>query len=760
MLDPQNEQDRAECEAEGIQDNPDFVSYDPINLDEDQEVSSSIPGLFKTVTLEADENLVKLTNDLDMDQRLVLQKMLNFAKEIKMSRIKPRQLNPPLLIVQGGAGAGKSLLIKAVSQWFEKILRQAGDDPNKPYILLTAFTGCAAANIDGMTIHSAFNFNFGNEYLSLGDKIRDQKREFLKNLKVVIIDEAFVLKADDFYKFDLRMRELMQNTEEPFGGCSVLLLGDILQLRPVLGRFIFEEPICGNYHLPFLIDPLWHKFEVVFLTHNHRQGEDRPYAEILNRVRIGKQTEEDYATLETRVRQINDKDLPTNALFIICTNDKVKKMNDARIDNLEGDEPQLHAQVRCGSKIVPRPKLARDGSIFNTPLQHKLRLKVDAQIMLTYNVDVLDSLTNGAIGKVVGFEMTADGKNVKNVLIQFKSTKVGQERRKKNSVLLQRKFPNIPVTPISKIEFKFTLSKNPTSKNDCLTATQFPLKLAFACTAHKMQGSTVHKPDSLVIDLESVREAAQAYVMMSRVQAISQLYILNKLPPQKIYPSDTAMKELKRLETISLNDKQQNLQLNTYVLSLNIRSLMANFPNLLKDESTRAKVIALQETWCQEGQETDSLQLPGYKLHLVSQGRGKGVAMFFQDGFDVTGEVNKREYQICRVSCKNYDVVNVYRSQNADQSNFIKDLGTLARGSKPCFILGDFNIDLLKNPNDRLSEKISSCGFRQIVKNATHDLGGLLDHVYIKRIPWEPEVTINFPFYSDHAIVKLSKPET
>merc|ERR1712002_775419 len=108
------------------------------------------------------------------------------------------------------------------------------------------------------------------------------------------------------------------------------------------------------------------------------------------------------------------------------------------------------------------------------------------------------------------------------------------------------------------------------------------------------------------------------------------------------------MKELKRLETISLNDKQHNLHSNVYVLSLNIRSLMANFPNLLNDESTRAKVIALQETWCPEGQGTDSLQLPGYKLHLVSQGRGKGVAVFFQDGFDVTGEVNKREYQICR----------------------------------------------------------------------------------------------------------------
>ena len=593
MLDPQNEQDQAECEAEGVQDNPDFVSCDPLNIAEDQEVSSSIPGLFKTVTLEADENLIELTNSLDMDQRMVLQRMLNFAKEIKMSRNRPKQLKPPLLIVQGGAGAGKSLLIKVVSQWFEKILRQAGDDPNKPYILLTAFTGCAAANIDGMTIHSAFNFNFGNEYLSLGDKIRDQKRDFLRNLKAVIIDEAFVLKADDFYKFDLRMRELMQNTEEAFGGCSVLLLGDILQLRPVLGRFIFEEPICENYHLPFLIDPLWQKFEVIFLTYNHRQGEDRPYAEILNRIRTGKQTEEDYASLETRVRKMGDKDLPTDALFIICTNDKVKKMNDARIEDLDGEEPELPAQVRCGSKIVPRPKLARDGSIFNTPLQHKLRLKVGAQVMLTYNVDVLDSLTNGAIGEVIGFEMTTDGKNVKNILIQFKNPRVGQERRKKNSAILQRKFPNIPVTPISKIEFKFNLSKNPTSKNDCLTATQFPLKLAFACTAHKMQGSTVCKPDSLVIDLESVREAAQAYVMMSRVQSISQLYILNKLPHQKIYPSTTAMKELKRLEDISLNAKPNNSPQNTYVLSLNIRSLLANFSNLLKDELMRAKVIAL-----------------------------------------------------------------------------------------------------------------------------------------------------------------------
>ena len=79
-----------------------------------------------------------------------------------MARRIPTVIRPPLLIIQGGAGAGKSLLINAIGQWFENILRQPGDDPDKPYILITAFTGTAAANVDGMTLHSAFNFHFGN----------------------------------------------------------------------------------------------------------------------------------------------------------------------------------------------------------------------------------------------------------------------------------------------------------------------------------------------------------------------------------------------------------------------------------------------------------------------------------------------------------------------------------------------------------------------------------------------------------------------
>lgn len=130
--------------------------------------------------------------------------------------------------------------------------------------------------------------------------------------------------------------------------------------------------------------------------------------------------------------------------------------------------------------------------------------------MLTYNLDVIDCLTNGAMGKIVGFQYSSSGgsKTVKTVLIEFHDEKVGRNRRK-NYACLQEQYPGIPVTPIEMIEFHFSMSKKQTNNQMCV-AIQFPLKLAFCCTAHKMQGQTVCKPKFLILDLRRVREPAQA----------------------------------------------------------------------------------------------------------------------------------------------------------------------------------------------------------------------------------------------------------
>ena len=93
----------------------------------------------------------------------------------------PEPLN---LIVHGGAGCGKTTVINVLKQFCHSILQQPGDEPKCPYVVVAAPTGTAASNIRGQTIHSAFGLNFGNEHYSLSDRVRDRRRNLMRNLKI------------------------------------------------------------------------------------------------------------------------------------------------------------------------------------------------------------------------------------------------------------------------------------------------------------------------------------------------------------------------------------------------------------------------------------------------------------------------------------------------------------------------------------------------------------------------------------------------
>ena len=101
--------------------------------------------------------------------------------------------------------------------------------------------------IEGMTLHSTFGFDFGNKHYSLSDKIRDARKNILKNLKMIIIDEISMVKADMIYQLDLRLQELKEKIGVAFGGVSIFCFGDILQLQPVCGKFIFDRPFILSH---------------------------------------------------------------------------------------------------------------------------------------------------------------------------------------------------------------------------------------------------------------------------------------------------------------------------------------------------------------------------------------------------------------------------------------------------------------------------------------------------------------------------------
>ena len=186
--------------------------------------------------------------------------------------------------------------------------------------------------------------------------------------------------------------------------------------------------------------------QVLLLTKNHRQGKDISYAEILNRVRSGTHTANDCKVLQSRVWSKNHSDIPNDALYIICTTHGVNLINEAKLEAMNGECFTFKAEVSRSGQPYKNPCKSKYGSIFNTPLQMKLHLKVGAQIILTYNVDVMDLLINSTIGKVLGFEKTPQG-TVKSISLQKQKM---QKKKKIKSSLLNKKFLNTAVTPIDK----------------------------------------------------------------------------------------------------------------------------------------------------------------------------------------------------------------------------------------------------------------------------------------------------------------------
>ena len=116
-----------------------------------------------------------------------------------------------------------------------------------------------------------------------------------------------MVSADDFYKIYHRLTDIFNNNP-PFGGVSIMFVGNMLQLKPVRGRFIFEEPNDLAHSAHFQENSLWHKMESITLRHNHRQGEDLRWIETLNRIRKGELTVNDIALLKARcITKLNNR---------------------------------------------------------------------------------------------------------------------------------------------------------------------------------------------------------------------------------------------------------------------------------------------------------------------------------------------------------------------------------------------------------------------------------------------------------------------
>ena len=170
------------------------------------------------------------------------------------------------------------------------------------------------------------------------------------------------------------------------------------------------------------------------------------------------------------------------------------------------------------------------------------------------------------------------------------------------------------------------------------------------------------------MDISSCFQPAQSYVMLSRVQCLEQVYILNKLDPSRMNINQGAFRELKRLESVSFNRNPTPWYSNDafHIASFNCAGLLSHIPNIRMDQKLlNADLIHIQETsLCTDEQGQACCQIPGYHAHFGSVGNGKGVATYTRKsmGYRITKESN---FQISTLS-GDIDFINVYRSSGAN----------------------------------------------------------------------------------------------
>ena len=136
-----------------------------------------------------------------------------------------------------------------------------------------------------------------------------------------------------------------------------------------------------------------------------------------------------------------------------------------------------------------------------------IEFKKGAKILLTKNIDITLELVNGTLGKIEEI-------NGENVLIK---TEKGSRHW------------------ISKVIF------SQESKDYKANRSQYPFKLAWAITIHKCQGLTLN---SAIIDLTNIFTKGQAYVGISRVKNIENLFIIGRIDYGKIVANTDLPKEL------------------------------------------------------------------------------------------------------------------------------------------------------------------------------------------------------------------------
>ena len=315
------------------------------------------------------------------------------------------------------------------------------------------------------------------------------------------------------------------------------------------------------------------------LTEIVRQAEDPEFANMLTRVREGKQTPTDCQALEN-LNHTDVSNWPYEPIKLYSTNKPALKANNETLNKL----PATKYTIRARDKPNDLEELISISNTGNLP--HTLRV-IGARFMITINLNTEDHLVNGSIGTIEHISMSARYPLKGTLYIKFDNPKAGNARKNKNIN------PNwVPIQPQVQ-SFRY--------KGVSYQRKQFPGILASAITIHKSQGSTFQY---MMGYLESgkgttVKRPGMLYTLLSRNKTRSGLK-LDGFTSDMIVTNQSALVEMKRMREEKVFNFNHPISLidSPILLLLNIRSWIKHIAHHFNDQFylDRCSIMCFTET--------------------------------------------------------------------------------------------------------------------------------------------------------------------
>ena len=464
---------------------------------------------------------------------------------------------PLRMYIGGPGGTGKSRIIHALTDFFKR-------KQQSRRLRLASFTGAAAKNIGGTTLHTALCMNAASKK-STGTKTRTDLIAMWDGVDHLLVDEVSMIGCSLLVDIHNALVNATGRTE-PFGGINIIFAGDFAQLPPVGDTKLYAHLNYNKLHVDTPSGQktvfgklLWRAIDtVVILTEQMRQaGEaNAKFVSLLSRLRDGSCTEEDFEVLNTRLISVARENLSDTlwrtASMIVSENavkDAINVKATLAFAERTGQAVEWFEAIDTyrGTKVTDpnvREYMLSQPSGKTGQRLGRIPLVLGMPIIVNQNFDVGGGLVNGSFGYLREFRSQEDEdgvRSLKSCIVEIPD-------------ITCEPLPHLPPkhVPIIPDTVEMNPITHPASGKSCkMRRFQIPLTPGFAMTAHKAQGLTLPR---VVIDFVSCKGTESPYVMASRCTSLDGLLIMRPFPISKIscHRSQEARDEFNRLQVMRL----------------------------------------------------------------------------------------------------------------------------------------------------------------------------------------------------------------